>query len=169
MSDFKMKLGNFEAIPEKGDDNFATSIYEQEYDGLLIARCNQNGRYPEQARAMLDGLNGKKLALDEITALRSRAEKAEAERDELQKLYEAQGISALKVMKEWRAKAETAEATCEKLAAALEESRAAHLLLIAPQYIVGSSVIEALTKVTAAELSARTALATYRKEASNAD
>lgn len=67
MNDFTMKLGNFEEIPEKGSDNFATSIYECEYDGLLIARCNQNGRYPEHARVILEGLNGKKRSLDELT------------------------------------------------------------------------------------------------------
>lgn len=182
MSDFKMKLGNFEAIPEKGDDNFATSIYEQEYDGLLIARCNQNGRYPEQARAMLDGLNGKKLALDEITALRSRAEKAEAERDELQKLYEAQGISAFKVMKEWQAKAEAAEATCEKLAAALEKFAKAGQVIDGPfgpaLFVEDDMAFQSgcawsengvRTTITWGDFRrARSALSEYRKEASNA-
>jgi hypothetical protein len=33
MADFTMTLGNFEALPEKGTDNFATGIYELGYDG----------------------------------------------------------------------------------------------------------------------------------------
>lgn len=37
-------------------DNFKTSIYEEGHKGLLIARCNQNGRYPWQAQAILHGL-----------------------------------------------------------------------------------------------------------------
>lgn len=90
-------------------------------------------------------------AAGEILSLRSR----EAERDMHKKASE-----------KWYQSYQFKEATCEKLAAALEESRAAHLLLIAPQHIVGSSVIEALTKVTAAELSARQALSEYRKDAS---
>jgi hypothetical protein len=88
MSDFRMKLGNFEAIPEEGSGNFATSIYEDEYDGLLIARCNQNGRYPEHARAILEGLNGKKHGLDQITALTAERDSLKALCDEMAKALE---------------------------------------------------------------------------------
>ncbi|NTG01831.1 hypothetical protein G6L30_17070 [Agrobacterium rhizogenes] len=83
-----MKLGNFEAIPEEGSGNFATSIYEDEYDGLLIARCNQNGRYPEHARAILEGLNGKKHGLDQITALTAERDSLKALCDEMAKALE---------------------------------------------------------------------------------
>ena len=62
----EQRVGNFEAIPEKGSDNFATSIYEVDYDGLLIARCNQNGRYPHQVTAILNGLNGKQVSAELI-------------------------------------------------------------------------------------------------------
>ncbi|NTI80373.1 hypothetical protein FFE80_05905 [Rhizobium rhizogenes] len=78
-----MKLGNFEAIPEEGSGNFATSIYEDDYDGLLIARCNQNGRYPEHARAILEGLNGKRHGLDQITTLTAERDSLKALCDEM--------------------------------------------------------------------------------------
>ena len=45
------------AVDEVGDDNFATSIYEDAYKGLLVARCNQNGRYPEQAALIIRALH----------------------------------------------------------------------------------------------------------------
>lgn len=44
------------AVDEVGNDNFATSIYENEYKGLLVARCNQNGSYPEQAALIIRAL-----------------------------------------------------------------------------------------------------------------
>lgn len=44
------------AINEIGNDNFATSIYEDEHKGLLVARCNQNGQYPEQAAQIIKAL-----------------------------------------------------------------------------------------------------------------
>lgn len=44
------------AVNEIGNDNFATSIYENEYKGLLVARCNQNGQYPEQAALIIRAL-----------------------------------------------------------------------------------------------------------------
>lgn len=44
------------AVDEIGNDNFATSIYENDYKGLLIARCNQNGQYPWQGPAIVRGL-----------------------------------------------------------------------------------------------------------------
>lgn len=44
------------SIEEIGNDNFATSIYENDYDGLLVARCNQNGNHPWQVAAILRGL-----------------------------------------------------------------------------------------------------------------
>lgn len=93
MSDFTMKLGNFEAIPEEGSGNFATSIYEDDYDGLLIARCNQNGRYPEHARAILEGLNGKRHGLDQITTLTAERDSLKALCDEMAKDF--QRIEAL--------------------------------------------------------------------------
>lgn len=66
--------GNFHAVDERTDrDNFHTSIYERDYDGLLIARCNQNGAYPWQARALLAGLNGVKEAAELLTAEREAA------------------------------------------------------------------------------------------------
>jgi hypothetical protein len=49
------------AVDEVGNDNFATSIYENDYHGLLIARCNQNGQYPWQAAAIICGLEQNKL------------------------------------------------------------------------------------------------------------
>lgn len=53
----------WEAIDEEGSDNFATSIYEEGYKGLLVARCNQNGNYPWQAAAILRGLEANRTAL----------------------------------------------------------------------------------------------------------
>ena len=44
------------AIDEVGNDNFATSIYENDWKGLLVARCNQNGQYPEQAALIIRAL-----------------------------------------------------------------------------------------------------------------
>jgi len=68
----------FEAVAEQGNDNFATSIYEADYKGLLIARCNQNGAYPHHVTAILNGLNGKQVSAEliakqaaEIEALRA--------------------------------------------------------------------------------------------------
>lgn len=52
-----IKVGNFVAHDERSErDNFHTSIYEEGYDGLLICRCNQNGLYPLQVAAILNGL-----------------------------------------------------------------------------------------------------------------
>ena len=48
------------AVDEVGNDNFATSIYESGYKGLLVARCNQNGQYPWQAAAIIRGLERNK-------------------------------------------------------------------------------------------------------------
>ena len=48
------------AVDEIGNDNFATSIYEAGYDGLLVARCNQNGQYPWQGPAIIRGLEQNK-------------------------------------------------------------------------------------------------------------
>ena len=44
------------AVDERGNDNFATSIYEAGDKGLLVARCNQNGQYPWQGSAIIRGL-----------------------------------------------------------------------------------------------------------------
>lgn len=65
------KRGNFVAVtsPEPQLANYHTAIYEDDYKGLLIALCNQNGRYPWQAKAILDGLNGKRQSADEIQRL----------------------------------------------------------------------------------------------------
>lgn len=38
-------------------DNFHTSIYEEGWKGLLVARCNQNGEHPGQAEALLQAHN----------------------------------------------------------------------------------------------------------------
>jgi hypothetical protein len=65
-------VGNFTAVYERtGNDNFHTSIYEADYDGLLIARCNQNGRYFHQIEPLLNGLDGKRQSADLLTALAS--------------------------------------------------------------------------------------------------
>jgi hypothetical protein len=50
----------WEAVDEKGNDNFATSIYEEGHKGLLVARCNQNGQYPWQAASIIRGLKANK-------------------------------------------------------------------------------------------------------------
>lgn len=62
--------GNFIAVTtdEPQINNWHTAIYEDDYDGLLIAMCNQNGRYPWQVRAILAGLNAKREAADALTA-----------------------------------------------------------------------------------------------------
>lgn len=47
----KHTAGPWEAVPEvTSGDNFLHSIYEADYKGLLIARCDQNGEYLEHAR-----------------------------------------------------------------------------------------------------------------------
>ncbi len=50
------------AVDEVGNDNFATSIYENDWKGLLVARCNQNGQYPEQARLIIGALEFSNVA-----------------------------------------------------------------------------------------------------------
>ena len=52
--------GKWIAVDERGNDNFATSIYENDYKGLLVARCNQNGQYPWQAASIIRGLERNK-------------------------------------------------------------------------------------------------------------
>ena len=43
-------MGPWEVIGEKtGNDNFHDSIYAGGFKGLLIARCNQNGEYPDDS------------------------------------------------------------------------------------------------------------------------
>lgn len=84
MSDIA-KAGNFEAVDERSDhDNFRTGIYEREYDGLLIARCNQNGNYPHHVQAILNGLNGKRVSMDEITRLTKALDAAHTQIAELE-------------------------------------------------------------------------------------
>lgn len=51
----------YKAVNEVGNDNFKTSIYEDDDKGLLIARCNQNGRYPWQAKAIIEGLKNYRI------------------------------------------------------------------------------------------------------------
>lgn len=46
-------MAKWTAVNEIGNDNFATSIYENDWKGLLVARCNQNGQYPEQAATII--------------------------------------------------------------------------------------------------------------------
>lgn len=42
-----MNYSKWKAVPETTDgDNFATSIYVDDYKGLLVARCDQNGERP---------------------------------------------------------------------------------------------------------------------------
>jgi hypothetical protein len=65
------RRGNFVAVTtdEAQINNWHTAIYEDDYKGLLIAMCNQNGRYPWQARAILAGLNAKNEATELFAAL----------------------------------------------------------------------------------------------------
>ena len=62
------------AVNETGFDNFATSIYENDYKGLLVARCNQNGQYPDQARMIIRALEFAHSALQvakEVTNMKT--------------------------------------------------------------------------------------------------
>jgi len=70
-ADGEVKRGNFVAVTTEEPQiaNWHTAIYEDDYKGLLIALCNQNGRYPWQVQAILNGLNGKKEAADLLTRL----------------------------------------------------------------------------------------------------
>mgnify|MGYP003579290046 CR=1 FL=1 len=52
-------------------DNFHTSIYENDYKGFLIARCNQNGRYPEHVALILAAGERKAEAAGIIKELRA--------------------------------------------------------------------------------------------------
>ena len=101
MSGETVKRGNFEAytLPDPQMANFHTAIYEGDYDGLLIALCNQNGAHPWQINAILAGLNGKNEAADLLATERAAREKAEqmAEhlRDSRDKLHiECSGLIA---------------------------------------------------------------------------
>ncbi len=75
-----IRAGNFEAVYERtGNDNFHTSIYERDHKGLLIARCNQNGQYPWQTTALLNGLSAKRekaVSADGIALILSENEGA---------------------------------------------------------------------------------------------
>jgi hypothetical protein len=65
-----MSQPSWDAIDEVGNDNFATSIYEAGAEGLLVARCNQNGQYPWQGPAIIRGLEqNKSIAAARIEAL----------------------------------------------------------------------------------------------------
>lgn len=86
MSDNSISLGNFEAVHELTEnDNFHTSIYENDYDGLLIARCNQNGAHPHQVTAILNGLNGKHASAELIAQYASRISQQDAELERLRR------------------------------------------------------------------------------------
>lgn len=78
--------GNFVAITSDQPQlaNFHTEIYEDDYKGLLIALCNQNGNYPWQAKAILEGLNGGRERTQFVADLVARAESAEAKLSALQ-------------------------------------------------------------------------------------
>ncbi len=79
-------LGNFEAVHELTEnDNFHTSIYEHDYDGLLIARCNQNGAHPHQVLAILNGLNGKQASAELIAQYASRLSQQDAELERMRR------------------------------------------------------------------------------------
>lgn len=81
--------GNFEAVDERTDsDNFHTSIYESDYDGLLIARCNQNGAHPYQVEAILNGLNGKQVSADLIAQQAAELDRLRRELEEARKALE---------------------------------------------------------------------------------
>lgn len=70
MSETKQIDGPWEAIAEAGDENFKHSIYGEGFKGLLIARCNQNGRYDEHAAliaAAPDLLEACRCALGHLT------------------------------------------------------------------------------------------------------
>jgi hypothetical protein len=69
----KQVRGNFVAVTtdEPQINNWHTAIYEDDYKGLLIALCNQNGSYPWQVNAILAGLNGKREAADVLNALKA--------------------------------------------------------------------------------------------------
>jgi hypothetical protein len=62
----EVKRGNFVAVTtdEPQINNWHTAIYEDDDKGLLIAMCNQNGRYPWQVNAILAGLNSKREAME---------------------------------------------------------------------------------------------------------
>jgi len=82
-------LGNFEAVHELTEnDNFHTSIYESDYKGLLIARCNQNGKYPHQAMAILNGLNGKQASAELVAQYASRISQQDAELERVKREVE---------------------------------------------------------------------------------
>lgn len=79
MSD-ELKQGNFIAVTSDEPQlaNFHTAIYEDDYDGLLIGLCNQNGNHPHQAQLLLNGLAGKRQSAETITALTARVAELEA-------------------------------------------------------------------------------------------
>lgn len=53
----------WEAHEERTErDNFTHSIYEPGYKGILVARVNQNGRYPEHVAMILKASAGKREA-----------------------------------------------------------------------------------------------------------
>lgn len=69
------------AVSERTEgDNFHTSIYEEGYDGLLVARCNQNGQHPWQAPAIINALTANKaVPLSDAAAEITRLEAANEE------------------------------------------------------------------------------------------
>lgn len=88
-------LGNFEAVHELTEnDNFHTSIYESDYDGLLIARCNQNGRHPHQITAILNGLNAKQASAELVAQYADRISQQDAELERLREALKPFALAA---------------------------------------------------------------------------
>jgi chromosome segregation ATPase len=102
---------------------------------------------------------------DLIESLRSRAENAEAERDEAR----ADQQQALDLCAAAVDDYNDALATCEKLAKALDQCQRALASMIDPSCIAQTTVIYAFATATTAEATARHVLSEYRKEASDAD
>ena len=89
MNDNSISIGNFEAFHELSDrDNFHSSIYESGYDGLLVARCNQNGAHPHQVLAILNGLNSKPASAELVAQYASRISQQDAELERLRREVE---------------------------------------------------------------------------------
>ena len=59
-------------------DNFTASIYEDDYKGLLIGRCNQNGSHHGDEEFIANAPADVAELLDELDRLRAAAEGLEA-------------------------------------------------------------------------------------------
>jgi len=70
---------HWEAHPETTEnDNFATSIYSPGYEGVLVARCNQNGRYPEHVAMILNATEAKSAGAEIIAKQLAEIERLQA-------------------------------------------------------------------------------------------